>query len=290
MMLLPLFFASADYMVVAARRTVAAGAAAVLRKTAVGGVAKSRARGGAGSITGGKCSRQGEVGRGVAGVVYKTCCSGRCSYVTKVFKSAREFARARNEIQLQALVAMAGLAPKVHRAGCTPSECFLIMDRVDMTLGQYIARRGALTPHEQRAVIKLLERVAALGVDHGDVHSGNIAVDQGFRLRMIDFSESSRAAAVAVGPQVAKLVGDLGVLFPRLRFEVFESVARAAVQKQQPASACAKEEDFLALVARETGLDVRNPDVEDAVLDIWMDGPSDCAALLRRVRRRFKLG
>ena len=80
------------------------------------------------------------------------------------------------------------------------------------------------------------------------------------------------------------------MLFPRLRFEVFESVARAAVQKQQPASACAKEEDFLALVARETGLDVRNPDVEDAVLDIWMDGPSDCAALLRRVRRRFKLG
>ena len=235
----------------------------------------------------GTCSRRGELGRGVAGVVYKTCCGGRCSYVTKVFSSARDFGRARNEIALQALVARAGFAPRVHSAACTAAECYLVMDRVQMTLGQYVAKRGGLKPREQAAVVKLLERVAELGVDHGDVHSGNISVDPPFKLRLLDFSEASRASKVAVGAQVGKLVGDLGVLFPRLRFEVLEAYSKRAHGAAK--SPCAEEAAFLAMVAKQTGLDVRDPDVEDAVLDIWMDGPADCDALVRRVRRRFKL-
>ena len=233
------------------------------------------------------CTRGEELGRGVAGVVYKTCCGGRCAYATKVFLSARDFAQAMREMRLQMVVAKAGLAPRIVQAGCGGGECTIVMERIRMTLGQFVTKadRRGLTDAQQTAIVRMLERVAKLGVDHGDVHSGNIAVDLPFSLRMIDFSES-RKGAVNVPAQVAKLVGDLGVLFPRLRFPVLEAYA---ARGRPAAAACDDEGRFLKFIRAQTGLDVDNEDVQDAVLDIWMDGPSDCAVLLRKVKRRFKL-
>lgn len=247
------------------------------------------------------CKRQEEIGRGVAGVVYKTCCSGKCSYATKVFLSARDFASAQNEIALQTAVARMGLAPRILRADCTSGECKIVMERVRMTLAQYLKASGRqLTGAQQTSIIRLLERVARLGIDHGDVHSGNIAVDLPFKLRLIDFSEGSRPQqGVQVWKQVAKLVGDLGVLFPRMRFQVLEAyAAKARAQTGAHSGAqgnpCRDEEPFLRFVQTQLpGLKVSDPDVQDVLLDIWMDGPSnsaaDCTALLRKIRRRFGL-
>ncbi len=228
-------------------------------------------------------TRKRELGRGVAGVVYETCRGGRCDYVTKVFAGARQFGEAgRREIRLQKAVARAGLAPRIAQAGCGGGECRVVMERVRMTLGQYVGRHGGLSDAQQAEVVRVLERVAGLGVDHGDVHSGNIAVDPPFRVRMIDFSES-REGPANVPAQVAKLVGDLGVLFPALGFPVLEAQAARA----RPADGRDDEDAFLELVRSQTGLDVDLEDVRDQVLDIWMDGPSDCGALIRRVRRHF---
>lgn len=258
------------------------------------------------------CSRRAEIGRGVAGVVYETCCGARCHYATKVFFSARDFAASTREVRLQMSAAKAGLAPRVISSGCGGGECRVVMERVRETLKDHVRRAGRLTSTQQTAIITLLQKLARLGIDHGDVHSGNIAVDAGFRLRMIDFSEGRKVrggggragvdgvsgggasgthgngtrGGVNVHAQVGKLVGDLGVVVPRLRFPVLEAFAA----KGRPApTACGEEDTFLRFVKARTGLRVDDPDVQDDLLDIWMDGPSDCEALLRKVKRRFKL-
>jgi hypothetical protein len=162
------------------------------------------------------------------------------------------------------------------------------MELVDMTLQQYVAARGGLTTEQQKAVLKLLEGIARLGVDHGDVHSGNIAVNRGFKLLMIDFSESKKARP-NVHAQVAKLVGDLGVVFPVLKFPVLEAYAKQGLPAKK-ASSCEDEDSFLRFVRERTGLNTADEDVQDALLDLWMDSDTaDCEALLRKVRRRFKL-
>ncbi len=238
------------------------------------------------------CTRREVLGRGVAGVVYKTCCgygaTQNCSYATKVFTTQRAFQAAEREMRLQAAVAKAGLAPRVVKAGCRSGECAIVMERVRTTLDEYVAAARHLTDAQQRAIIHLLERVAGLGIDHGDVHSGNIAVDRPFRLRMIDFSEAHESRSVNVHAQVGKLVGDLGVRFPALRFPALEAYAMQG-HARASSSSCQEEDRFLAYVKAQTGLDVGNPDIEDALLDIWMNGPSNCEGLLRKVRRRYKV-
>lgn len=234
------------------------------------------------------CVRRQQIGKGVVGTVYKTCCGGRCSYATKVFKSSRAYQNSEREIRLQNAVARAGLAPRIFTSGCsTKGGCAIMMERVAGTLDQYVQRRRALTEQQQRDVIRLLEAVARLGVDHGDVHSGNVAVDAPFKLRLIDFSEA-KMAPVAVWTQVAKLLADMHVRFPALRFPVLEAYVAAARGSGRAAKdPCAEEESFIRLVAAQTRLRVDNPDVRDDILDIWMDGAPDCTAMLRKVQRRL---
>ena len=242
----------------------------------------------------GPCVRRGELGRGVAGVVYRTCCGGRCSYATKVFSATYNAARADREIKMQKMVARAGLAPPVvtRLSGCTRNECVIVMGLVSKTLRDYVRERGGLTEAEQRSIIRLLKKVADLGVDHGDTHSDNIAIEPPFRLKLIDFSEAS-LRKVEVWKQVAKLVGDLGTLYPRLRFGVLEAYATRGMSRRRETAAtnpCADWDSFRRLVVRKIGVDMSNPKVEDLVETIWMNWEGGCDGLLAKIRTRVGVG
>ncbi|NDE02549.1 MAG: hypothetical protein EBZ91_12550 [Gammaproteobacteria bacterium] len=228
-----------------------------------------------------KCSTGRQIGRGVAGDVYETCCNSTCRYVTKVVH--RNLQAAVREAQLQQAAARAGLAPHIVYSKCG-AGCIIVMERVDTTLDAYLSSKLTLTTVQQNKILDALEKLARLRIDHGDVHAGNIGIDlRPWRVRVIDFSEAKRVAKVDVRAQLAKLVGDLRHRFPQSRFHVFEKALKTYDLKRET---CDDEGVFVAAARTLVPESVAD---DDTLLNMWMDmnDTRDCRKVVAKVAAKL---
>jgi hypothetical protein len=94
-------------------------------------------------------------------------------------------------VELQNTLASYEMAPRVYYVGTVSDKLkFLIMDKIQATLESYLA--GPFNPNKLYIAIKcLLDKKTLLGLLHGDMHTGNIAVlKDGSTLGYIDFDFS----------------------------------------------------------------------------------------------------
>jgi serine/threonine protein kinase len=126
------------------------------------------------------------LGKGRSGEVYELCDERKqCPYVLKVQDLAKTGPLSfRLEVEYQ--MKAKAFAPKIHDAWIchtnqtTISTGFIVMERMDGTLDDYIARPEVHEPHQtfSKQFIKTIRSHVAklhkMGISHGDLHSGNI--------------------------------------------------------------------------------------------------------------------
>jgi tRNA A-37 threonylcarbamoyl transferase component Bud32 len=112
----------------------------------------------------------------------------------------RDAARARREFEILSFLSARGVAvprPLALRRDGSAFEVELEWISGARTLAQQLAERAPLRLELARALGQLLADVHAAGIDHPDLHAGNVLVDPLGRVFGIDFDKSRRIAALS---------------------------------------------------------------------------------------------
>lgn len=127
-----------------------------------------------------------KVGQGAVATVYQACCNNDCKFVAKVLNSPnveRLREKVNHEVEMHERFEKLGLAPKVHDAWLCNHEAIIIMDKLHMSIPEYVkymvARVDNVEPivrDLQRRVNEALLKAHQAGLVHGDTHLGNFMV------------------------------------------------------------------------------------------------------------------
>ncbi|MHB1952904.1 MAG: protein kinase domain-containing protein [Sulfobacillus sp.] len=158
------------------------------------------------------------VGRGTKGDVSEACCRDDCSFVVKMIRGAPGRQRLPTEIEngfstevfIQNMLAKRGIAPRVYEAWMTDGAGFIVMERLKITLKQYLRTYGGLSVMQMLELIGLVEQMHASGIYHGDLYDQNIALNGRDKFYIIDFGKSMIMHPVSDALQFydfAKLLG-----------------------------------------------------------------------------------
>ena len=125
---------------------------------------------------------------GKEGVTYLVKTDSDREYAMKVFRRHKSAVTLRKEADLQEQAAQYGAAPHVIEVDTVMKT--IVMDKMDKHLIEVLYRQnGVLFESQQKAVIRLFERLDNAGVFHGDSNILNYMF-RGKRLYLIDYGMS----------------------------------------------------------------------------------------------------
>jgi len=117
------------------------------------------------------------IGKGEYGVVLGMCNKSGEHLAIKIVNSNDNV---QSEVEMQIKYNSIGLAPKVHQVRVHDGKSYILMDRIGMTLEDYIKtdpHAGEYLPDifndiDASIVLQYMSRIS-----HGDMHAGNIAIE-----------------------------------------------------------------------------------------------------------------
>ncbi|HTM22437.1 MAG TPA: serine/threonine-protein kinase, partial [Kofleriaceae bacterium] len=158
----------------------------------------------------GRLRVEGVVGEGGMGVVYRAFDETLERPVAiKVLPEARAAdAEARARMLREARAASALRHPgivTIHEIGDVDGRTFIVMELVEgQTFAQVLAGKGALPPAEALRLVgdvgDAIEAAHRAGILHRDIKTANLMVEEGGRVRVLDFGLSKRTGAVTPAP------------------------------------------------------------------------------------------
>ena len=190
-----------------------------------------------------------KIGEGKQGKVYQVCCEGNCKFAVKVRKNERESSsfekRVLEEIAFQEMFSQMGLAPTIQDAWVCDKDYYVVMDKVDTTIEDYILKQlcghmklqdidKIINQLENEVIHKLLPAIhghhtgLGIGYIHGDLKMDNIAINfqpnGSHKLLVIDCGMSKEVES----PQIADIKETPNEL--RLSFNLLRATARERCQ------------------------------------------------------------
>lgn len=133
------------------------------------------------------------ISKGAYGSIYQACCDTDCKYVIKEINlnlSYGDEEQFENEVKNHTKLAMKGISPKIYDAWINDKMGFIVMDRLRITLGQYLKINKHLPSHNLHKLFTIINNMHDNGIYHSDLHGSNIMMDEIDRFYIIDFGSS----------------------------------------------------------------------------------------------------
>lgn len=116
-----------------------------------------------------------EITKGSFGSIREACLKSRCPYIVKIvnidFQNEHGVMSAKREAEIYQHLQK--VAPIIHDHWECQGHYFIVMDRYDGDLRKYIQKNG-LSKSELNQLRKLVDEMHLLGIQHNDLHTGNI--------------------------------------------------------------------------------------------------------------------
>lgn len=121
------------------------------------------------------------LGQGEFGTVLGICNKGDVASKKMALKITVDSSHSREEVEMQKLFHSIGYAPEIHDVTHSEGNTFILMDHIDMTLGQYLSKFKDVTTKAELEIIfgeidSAIDKMYDSMLSHGDMHVENIAV------------------------------------------------------------------------------------------------------------------
>lgn len=127
--------------------------------------------------------------KGGFGSVYQACCETDCNYIIKeIFPVDSDSFK--NEVKIHRKLSKKQIAPKIYDAWMDDNNGFIVMDKMTTTLKQYLKIHRRLSSSKLYEVFMTINIMHENGVQHNDLHSSNIMLNDSKNIYIIDFGKS----------------------------------------------------------------------------------------------------